>query len=66
MSGRCVLLVGPDENRSRGSEMYPSSALLTLGTLLYQQGHDVRIVPLLTQVLPLQHRSLIHNSGEPC
>lgn len=46
-----VLLVSPLRNYSMagslGNEMYPSGALLLLGTLLKEQGHDVKVVHMV-------------------
>lgn len=42
-----ILLVSPLRNYSMKNEMYPSGALLTLGTLLKKQGHDVRVMHMV-------------------
>ncbi len=38
-----ILLVSPSRNYPMGNEMYPSGALLLLGTMLRDQGHNVKV-----------------------
>jgi radical SAM superfamily enzyme YgiQ (UPF0313 family) len=41
---RRVLLIAPRENSCRETEMYPSGALVLIGSMLHQRGHEVSIV----------------------
>lgn len=43
-----ILLVCPQENIPRTSEGYPSGALLLLGSMLHERGHEVEIVQMIT------------------
>ncbi len=50
MKGRKVkniLLVSPSRNYPMSNEMYPSGALLLLGTMLRKQGHNVKVVHMV-------------------
>ncbi|KKN39674.1 hypothetical protein LCGC14_0741090 [marine sediment metagenome] len=42
-----ILLVSPSRNYPMGNEMYPSGALLLLGTMLRKQGHNVKVVHMV-------------------
>ncbi|MGR3295908.1 MAG: B12-binding domain-containing radical SAM protein [Candidatus Bathyanammoxibius sp.] len=42
-----ILLVSPSRNYPMANEMYPSGALLLLGTMLRKQGHNVRVVHMV-------------------
>ena len=42
-----ILLVSPSRNYPMGNEMYPSGALLLLGTMLREQGHNVKVVHMV-------------------
>lgn len=42
-----ILLVSPLRNYPMHNEMYPSGALLLLGTILKQWGHDVKVVHMV-------------------
>jgi radical SAM superfamily enzyme YgiQ (UPF0313 family) len=42
-----ILLVSPLRNYHTFNEMYPSGALLLLGTMLKQQGHNVKVVHMV-------------------
>ncbi len=42
-----ILLVSPSRNYPMGNEMYPSGALLLLGTMLRKQGHNVKVVQMV-------------------
>ena len=42
-----ILLVSPSRNYPMGNEMYPSGALLLLGTMLRKQGHNVKVVHMI-------------------
>lgn len=44
---RRILLVSPSRNYPMRDEMYPSGALLMLGSLLRRQGHNVRVVHMI-------------------
>jgi len=52
-----VLLVSPLRNYSMagslGNEMYPSGALLLLGTLLREQGHEVKVVHMVADKMDI-------------
>jgi radical SAM superfamily enzyme YgiQ (UPF0313 family) len=43
-----ILLVCPQENIPTSAEGYPSGALLLLGSMLYELGHDVAVVQMIT------------------
>ena len=42
-----ILLVSPARNYPMANEMYPSGALLLLGTMLRKQGHNVKVVHMV-------------------
>jgi anaerobic magnesium-protoporphyrin IX monomethyl ester cyclase len=42
-----VLLVSPERHFTMSSEMYPSGALLLLGTMLKKRGHEVKMVHMV-------------------
>ncbi len=42
-----ILLVSPSRNYPMANEMYPSGALLLLGTMLRKQGHNVKVVHMV-------------------
>ena len=43
-----ILLICPQENIPRSSEGYPSGALLLLGSMLHERGHEVAIVQMIS------------------
>jgi anaerobic magnesium-protoporphyrin IX monomethyl ester cyclase len=47
VSGKRVLLISPERHFPMDNEMYPSGALLLLGTLLKNRGHTVKIVHMV-------------------
>lgn len=42
-----ILLINPLENKPGQYEMYPSGALVLIGTMLYNLGHNVKIIHML-------------------
>ena len=46
-SGKRILLISPERHFPMSNEMYPSGALLLLGTLLKNRGHTVKIVHMV-------------------
>lgn len=44
MSRKNLLLINPTENLSKESEPYPSGALVLLGTMAFNSGHNVKIL----------------------
>ena len=42
-----VMLISPSRNYPMGNEQYPSGALLLLGTMLKQHGHEVRVIHMV-------------------
>ena len=43
-----ILLVCPQENMPQSVEVYPSGALLLLGSMLHERGHEVSVVQMIT------------------
>ncbi|HAM52398.1 MAG TPA: hypothetical protein DCP92_17510 [Nitrospiraceae bacterium] len=43
-----ILLVCPQENIPRSSESYPSGALLLLGSMLHERGHEVLLLQMIS------------------
>ena len=46
-SKKNVLLINPLENKPKRYEMYPSGALVLIGTMLHNLGHNVKIIHML-------------------
>ena len=57
-----ILLVNPAQNSFTKSEMYPSGALVLIGTMLHNLGHNVKIVHMIAdKVGPLEIKSIVQN-----
>lgn len=60
MTGENILLINPAQNYPIQSEMYPSGALILIGTMLYNLGHNVKIVHMVTDKIgPLGLRHIV-------
>lgn len=53
-----VLLISPERNYPMANEMYPSGALLLLGTLLKQAGHEVKVIHQVADKEPTEYLGL--------
>lgn len=60
-----VLLINPMENFPKPFEMYPSGALILLGTLLIERGHDVKVIHMVADGVGLFELSNILSSFKP-
>ena len=54
VSGKRVLLISPERHFHMDNEMYPSGALLLLGTLLQNRGHIVKIVHMVADKVTME------------
>jgi len=57
-----ILLISPEQNYPTQWEMYPSGALLTLGTIWKNAGHEVRIVHIIAdKINDRELRSILYS-----
>ena len=56
-----ILLVNPSYNYPTRKEMYPSGALMLLGTMAKQHGHDVKIIHMVADKQSIKDVLLITN-----
>jgi len=62
---KSILLVNPLENIPKPYDMYPSGALVLIGTMLQNKGHNVRIVHMTAERMTLSTLKTIVLSFEP-
>ncbi len=65
MSAKNILLVNPTQNQPIPNEMYPSGALVLLGTMVGNLGHSVKIVHMAADRIGLRKLKQTISSFEP-
>ncbi len=65
MKVKNILLVNPRQNHPTQSEMYPSGALVLLGTMLHNLGHNIKIVHMVADGVGPRKLGKIISSFEP-